>query len=184
MSVNYDLRHALNNVSPATRRLLLGNWVNKVNDAVNYALFQTDINSALANATVANASGTVTAGGSVAAGNTWTLQFVNASVPALVTPGITLSGTAVTGETLTTLAAKIAVLVQANAVLRTAGVSATSAAAVLTVRQPGVLGNTLVLTSGVSASLTLTVVQPASGTGAIGTRGVAAFAIPLLNTLA
>lgn len=179
---NYDLQRALNSMNPVSRRIKLGDLLNTLITQTNAAAVQQDINTALASGSVAQASGTITVGGTATAGNTYTIQFVNAGTPSLVTPGVSIVGTVVTGS-LNNTAAQIAAQINAQPVLFAAGVTASVASAVVTVRQPGVIGNGLTITATPVGAVTTTATSLTGGTGAVVARAAAA-PIQALNTIA
>lgn len=117
------------------------------NDALN-VLF-----SGPAFAVVANAQETATVGGTVAPGNVTTLTFTNSGVSGLP---VTLSYTAVGGDTPASVAAALVALAAANATLQAAEFIIFNNGGLITVRQPGALGNNTVLTDSVQGSVTLT----------------------------
>lgn len=180
---NYNLQYELNTMSPVMARLKFGDWVARVNIAINAMAVQQDITIGLASGSVVQASGTLTVAGTATAGNTYTVQFVNPGTPSLVTPGLTLSGTVVTGSVNNT-AAQIAAQINANQILSAAGITASNpaASAVVTVRQPGLIGNGLVMTTGVVGAVTVTSTALTSGTGVVVARS-SLNTIQLLNTI-
>lgn len=180
---NYNLIQALNNQAPVFKRVGLGTLLNNLVNAVNALSLQLDQAAALAYGIAAVSSGSITVGGTITAGNTYTMTFIDAGVPSLVTPGVTLTGTVVAGDTVTTIAARIAAAINANLTLDTAGLLVASTAGVVTVKMPGAAGATLVVTSSATGTLTLTAVSPTGGTGPIILQNAAAYTLPVLNTI-
>jgi len=117
--------------------------------------------SVLASATI---QATVT-GASFAAGASVNLQFVNTQVSGFP---VTVTYTFGNAETPTTIAAGLTALINANAALIAADVSAASALGVITISQGGFIGNGTSLSSVTAATdLTMTVTGAASGTGGV-----------------
>lgn len=86
----------------------------------------------------ASATATATLGGSVTANDTVAAALSNLAFP---NGGVVVTVGAGGSDTATTLAAKLAAAINTNAVLRSYGVYATAAGAVLSVFHPGPLGN-------------------------------------------
>jgi hypothetical protein len=131
--------------------------------------------SALVNATV---QATV-AGAAFNAGDTVSLTFVNSSVTGLP---ITVLYTVVGGDTATTVATALTNLINANATLAAANISAASALGVLTISQQGAIGNNTMLLGVVTGTGSETVTfNPASGqmSGGTGTPGIVFAGAPL-----
>lgn len=188
---NYDLRHALNNITPATRRLGLGNVLQTLINGHNALMAQTDLGLAVDSGLVTKSTGggTLTVGGSIANGNWFTVTFVSASYPATVTPGLIVGPVnIVTGDTTTTVAAKVAAAINANQALASIGVTATSSAAVATVVAFGTAGNSVTMTAQLSSGAVITVTPTAitggttTGTGVV-SRYAAAFPLTPLSSL-
>ena len=94
-------------------------------------------------AALANATATATiAGTHFIAGDQVSLTINNTAIPGLPA---TVTYTLGSGETATTIAAGLTALINANAALQAAHLSATSVGAVITVSQAGSIGNTTTL---------------------------------------
>ena len=185
---NYDIIRALNTSSPIARRVQLGTLLNNLVSAVNAMAIQNDIGLAFdtLQLTYNTAGGTYTIAGSIANGNFFTVTLVNASFPALVTPGLIIGPIQiVTADTVTTVAAKLVKALNANLALTAAGIVASNVAGVVTVKVPGTTATTLTATLSPGAVITVTPVNiaAASGTGTVVSRMSAAFSIPPLNTI-
>ena len=131
-------------------------------------------------AALANAQNIVTvAGSSFVSGDTIALFFVNTSAqgfPVLVTYALG------SGESATTIATGLKNLINGNATLSAANVSATSSSGVLTIKQEGAIGNATTLTATITGSGSETVAfNPAGGnlTGGTGTPGIVFSGAPL-----
>jgi hypothetical protein len=127
-----------------------------------------------------NATATVTIGGSsFVSGDTVSLLFSNGSCVGFpVTVVYTLGG----GSSATIIATGLTSLINANTTLSTAGLTATSAGAVITVKQAGAIGNATTMFPGITGTGSETVtMSPASGTltGGTGTQGITFTGVPL-----
>lgn len=184
---NYNLQDALNRALPVFKRFGMGDWVVAVTNAINAMNAQGDMASAFVAGNIALGSGTVTIGGSIANGNSFTVAFVCSTIPALVTPGVIIGPIAiVTADTTTTVATKLTAAIQASATLLNSGITATSSGAVVTVKAPGVAGNSLVMTPALSsgAVITVTATSVTSGTGAVVGRNAGLYNIPTVASRA
>ena len=114
--------------------------------------------------TATSAAETVTLSGSAVSGDSFAVIFTSS---ALTGSPITITVPVVSGDTLTTLAAKLATAVNANSVMAAAGLYASSNGAVCSIYQPAALSPqvTFTRTSGASATVTL-------GTSAAVTTGI------------
>jgi hypothetical protein len=153
------------------------------NNAANPDVVAVDIDNGafiLNTTAVANASIVATIAGAVfTAGDSVSLLFVNSSVPGFPVLVIyTLGG----GETATTVATGLKNLINANATLAAASVSAISALGVLTVSQAGAIGNSTQLLPAITGTGSETVtLNPVAGlmTGGAGTPGIIFAGVPL-----
>lgn len=131
-------------------------------------------------AALANASITATVAGSVFnSTDTVNIQFVNPQIPSFP---VTVTYTLGAGESATTIAASLKALINGNAALSAANVSANNAAGVLTVQQQGFVGNATQLSSVVTGTGNETVTyNPATGfmAGGAGTPGIVFTGAPL-----
>lgn len=183
---NYGLEHALNKLAPAARRANLGTMLKTMISIMNIATAQNDIALAVNAGDVAFASGTLTIAGSVTNGDWFTVTFVNSAAPLLVSPGIVIGPVNIVGaDTATTIAVKLKNLLNANLTLMQLGYNATNSAGVVTVKGPGAATNSLVMTAQRSAGATVTVtpVNPSSGTGTVVSRLAAAYPLTPLGNL-
>jgi hypothetical protein len=184
---NFDLRTALNNMLPVTSRAKLGDVLNTLINAVNALAAQADIGLAVdAGATYSTTGGTLTVAGTITNGNWVTVTFVNASLPLLVTPGLVVGPiNIVTGDTVTTFAAKLVVAINTNQTLTNYGYVASNSAGVVTAKALGAIGNSTVMTAQLSAGATITVtpVNPSGGAGAVVARNTTAYALTPLSRL-
>jgi hypothetical protein len=185
----YNLQDALNRALRVFARCQFGTMLQQIINAVNAGSVQNDIGLAIdAGLLTAFGSGTLTIAGTVAAGNTFNVAVVNtvpALTPLLAAPGVTIGPIAViAGDTVTTIATRLAAALNANQVLTNYTTLATSAAGVVTLKTPGVPGNTFTLTPTLSpgAVLTVTAVNPSGGTGTWIARSAVNFAMPNLNS--
>lgn len=184
---NYDLKKALNTMHPTLARLHFGDVMTTLIAAVNALAAQADIGLAIdAGVTYNSGGGTLTVAGSVTNGNWFTVTFVNASLPLLVTPGVVVGPiNIVTADTATTIAAKLVLAINANRILTDYGYAATNAAGVVSVKSVGLIGNSTVMTAQLSAGATVTVTPaaPTGGAGAVVARNTAAFPLTPLSLL-
>jgi hypothetical protein len=131
-------------------------------------------------AVLANASITATIGGSsFVSTDTVNIQFVNSQITGFP---VTVTYTLGAGESATTIAAGLKALINGNAILTAAGVSAGNVAGVLTITQPGFVGNATQLTSVVTGTGNETVTyNPVTGfmAGGAGTSGIVFTGAPL-----
>jgi hypothetical protein len=109
---------------------------------------------------VATAQAEATVGGVVVAGDTIALTFTNTSVASFP---ITKTYTAVLGDTDATVAAGLVALIQGDTHLDAASVEATANGAVITIQQPGAIGNDTTVSATISGAETV-VFDPSSGT--------------------
>lgn len=119
---------------------------------------------------VASATATATLGGSETNGDVVSLVFTNAGVSGLP---VTISHTASGAESLASIAGALNTSINGNSTLIAAGITSTVSGAVLTISQPGVIGNTTVLSytqGGNSETITFapTNGHMGGGTGAAG----------------
>ena len=124
---------------------------------------------------IGTASLTATFTGTLTVGEIVTLLLANPAETLNLGPSwpVTIQTTTISGSTLTSVAAALATAINANATLIAASVSATSAGAVLTISQIGIIGNqTAVSFSHTGAGSTNCVFAPSSGLMA-GGSGVA-----------
>lgn len=105
-----------------------------------YCLESATVNPATATATIE--------GSSLIAGNVIDLTFLNEYIDAFP---VALSYTILATDTLTTIAAALAALINANSTLAANNISATSSGAILTVDHQGSIGNSTSLTFGIAA---------------------------------
>lgn len=115
-------------------------------------------------AALASATATITVGGSAfEPGDSITLQFVNVGITGFP---VTLTHTLGSGETATTIATALAALINANATLSQALLTAVSALGVVTVSQSGAIGNATTITvSVVTVGNSTAIVGAKTGTG-------------------
>lgn len=167
---------ALNRMSPAAAKAGLGDVIYDIINKVNAALKRLDAaGTALVSATVA----AVYTGSGLAAADTTAITITNSKINGLpVTKTLTLGA----GETVTTVAAKMATLINNDTVLATANISAVSNAGTLTISEPGTVGNSTVATGTFSAHGTVTIANSGTlsgGAGTFGTDNFATFGIAL-----
>lgn len=131
-------------------------WGVRVTDGTD-----TQASGAIAGAATSNAE-LATIGGTIANGDSVVLTITQS---ALVGSPLSLTIPIVTADTLTTVAAKLAAAINANAALAVIGVWASSASAVCSVYQPAALSPqaTFGKTDGASATVTLSTGTPATG---------------------
>jgi hypothetical protein len=96
---------------------------------------------------------TVTFGGAIANGDSASVSIVSSSISGTTA---TLTLPVITGDTTTTMAAKLVAAVSANSALSTAGVYAQSSNAVVSLYAPGTLQPPFTVTASNGASLTMT----------------------------
>lgn len=113
--------------------------------------------------TAVPASGSVTVAGTVAAGNVISL-VVKSPVFA---PSVTIQYTAVSTDTLDTIASALASLINGSSILSSYGYWANADGAAVVVNQRGPVGNFATLSASSTGAETFTVVQPSGGSGAI-----------------
>lgn len=173
---NYELQKKLNIMTPAFGRMKFGDHYASMIAAINGLLAKADATGAAAAATV-----TQTFGGTITAGNAYTTTITNAAINGLP---VTISDVVVAGDTTTTIAARQAAKISANSTLKAAGITASSSGAILTVSQPGTIGNSTVVTGSAVSTLTSTIANSgamAGGTGTLGSGNVAALAVKPLS---
>lgn len=131
--------------------------------------------SGLANATVQATIG----GASFVSGDTVNIQFVNVAVPGFP---VTVTYTLGAGSSAATIAAGLEALINANATLIAANLSATVAGAVITISQEGAIGNGTTANSVITGTGSETVTYSNAGgafTGGTGTPGIVFTGAPL-----
>jgi hypothetical protein len=126
---------------------------------------------------VANASATATIGGSLGNNDTATIYFANSAAAGLLTQVTYKLGVS---ETATTVATALTTAINANTTLIANSVTATSAAGVITISQPGEIANQTQLSDGSTGGPRVTF-SPASGflSGGAGTPGINFTGTPL-----
>lgn len=150
----------------------LEGWGVRVTDGTDTAA-----SAAVAGAATSAAS-VATLAGSITNGDTGTLIFTSS---ALAGSPISVVANVVTADTLTTIAEKFVLAINANVVLAAAGIYATSLAAVISIYQPTTLSPQMTLTRTAGSTLTITI-----STGTASTTGMTLAAIytgTLGNTL-
>lgn len=181
---SYPLQDALNRCLPVAKRAKLGDMLAGLIASVNGLALRMDQSG-----TAANAIASITAGGTITAGDTYTVTFINPNFPALASPGVTVGpGSVAAADTTTTIAAAIAGLVNNSTTLATAGITASSTAAIAKTAQTGTIGNSTTVTAALKggATLTLTIANAgvaAGGTGTFGTGNSAKYAVPTLASI-
>lgn len=110
---------------------------------------------------LAFASATATIGGTETDGDTVGITFTNTGVAGLpVTVNHVTSG----GESVSSIATALKTAINANSTLNAAGIKATNIGAVITIQQPGALGNSTVLSANLSGGATETITfAPSNG---------------------
>lgn len=167
---NYPPKDALNRALPIFGRLLFGNLVDQIINSVNGLANQMDRQGGLGTA----ATVTSTIAGTVNSGDTFTLTVLNPSIVALVSPGVVVTSQTVSSiDTRTTIAASLANLINTNATMSAAGITATAASSVVTIREGGTIGNATTITSALSSGASVTVTMGNGGVlaGGAGTFG-------------
>lgn len=177
----WNLQSLLNRLTPGAAHAHLGDVLYTLINQHNALLAHLDSVSQ----TPVNASVTLTIAGTMTVGNTVSLTFTNALLPALV-GGVGLGAIAVvSGDTATLLAARIAAAITANTKIP---LTATNASGVVTIVQPGMVGNSTTVSVALSSGATVTAALAnsgalAGGSGGIGNANLATFAAKLPEAL-
>jgi hypothetical protein len=183
---NYALQDALNRCLPVAKRAGLGDLLNSLINGVNGLAARMDA----AGGQTVNATATNTVTGTIHAGDTYTIKVINPKIAALASPGLTMGpGLVGAGDTLVTIAAEIAALVNGNPLMIAEGISATASSSVVTTAQAGTIGNASTFSAALSAGASVVLTWASSGvaaggTGEFGTDHVAKFAVPTLASKA
>lgn len=180
----YNLIDALNRALPVLKRFGFGTWADQITNAVNGLAQRLDQTGIAASATV-----TSTMGGTINAGDTYTLTVLNPSITVLQSPGVVLtSQTVLSTDTLALIAQEAAALINTNSTMVVAGITASSSGSVVTASKIGTIGNSTTITSALKSGASVTVTMGnagvmAGGTGTFGTGNAALFGgiTPLAN---
>lgn len=174
----YSIQDALNRALPIFRQVLFGDLLNQLITSVNGMANKMDQQGGLG----ARGTATATTGGTINAGDTYILTFLNPSVVALKSPGLVMtSQTIASNDTLITIASALANTINNNTILAANGISATASSSVTTISaMTGTIGNTLTATSSLSSGASATVTMGnsgvfAGGTGTFGGGNTAAY---------
>lgn len=172
----YSLKDALNRALPVFRRMAFGDLMDQLIASVNGLAQRMDQQGVAANASV-----TATMGGTINAGDTFTLTALNPSITVLQSPGAVLtSQTIASTDSLATVAQEAAALINTNSTMQVAGITASSSGSVVTVRQIGTIGNSTTITSALKSGASITVTMGnagvmAGGSGTFGTGNAALY---------
>jgi hypothetical protein len=177
-----DLQDALNRCLPAAQRAKFGDLLAGLINSVNGLALRMDQQG-----TAAAAQAVFTVGGTINAGDTFTLIVLNPNIPALASPGVTIGpNTVLSTDNLAGQASDIASMLNGSAPVVAAGITAVASSSIVTTSQTGTIGNSTTFTAALKAGASLTIAignggVAAGGSGTFGTGQTAAFGITPLN---